>query len=612
MSRRLLVILATIAGFSHATGAWAEQSCPTDPDAMVGVNSLLYDQRSLEHALIAEQTYKAATLALEWAKTAPGDALLPDAPLPATAKPGKLAVILDVDETVLDNSPAQGYMIKSKMAYCEGNWDRWIEKRAASPVPGAVVFTQAAQRAGVEVFYVTNRDCKKEETDTGACKSKQYTMDVMKRLGFARADDPDAFLLKNEKSGWLSDKSSRRAKIAADHRVIMMIGDQLTDFVSPATAEKIWSELKAPIVSVAVAQAQKEPSSAPQYRNYQAMIGTRWFLLPNAQYGLFVDRFKSTDDRLVALQAANIGPQSLTIATWNAEWFMDPAEFDRVAARGCSSGGANPTARSLPCDVAKEQRRSPDDIKALQRYTERLNADIIALQEVDGPGAAKLLFPHGYSFCFSMRTIPNAQGGGEAPVQDVGFAVRDGIPYDCKPAWREIGLYNSVRWAAQITVNPGTASAIDLIAFHLKSGCARDPLNSGSDNCNKLREQTGLLQKWLAARPDRAPPLIMLGDFNRELEVKSASDAVTNMWPNLDVPNGGERDLTAISETLPYQKCDFRDQFSGYIDQIVVSRSLVPRLGTLSRVTHDRADVAAKLKLSDHCAVKAELLPSKQ
>ena len=257
---------------------------------------------------------------------------------------------------------------------------------------------------------------------------------------------------------------------------------------------------------------------------------------------------------------------------------------------------------------ARNKRRSPADLAAQARYAAGLNADIVALQEVDGPSAAKLLFPAGYSFCFAMRVVTNPDGTTEAPVQDVGFAVRDGVPFECKPAWREIGLSdNSVRWAAQITVSPNTPSAIDMMAFHLKSGCPRKPLNTAADPCPKLRTQTALLHDRLAARPDNAPPLVLLGDFNRTLEFTPPDDPQTEMWPNLDVPNGGERDLTAVSQTLPYQKCNAGDSFDSYIDHIVVSGSLAPRLGAAAHVAQDPADVAAKLKISDHCAVRVEL-----
>ncbi len=616
MIHRLLIAVLMLAGLTIAPPAGAEEACRADPDAATGLNAVLYDQRSIEHALITEQTFRAATAALKSAKASPGDALMPDAPLPKVTKARPPAVILDIDETVLDNSPAQAFQVKSKVAYCDAAWQRWVASRAAAPVPGAVAFTQAAARAGVKVFYVTNRACPPVGIVAGGCPAKTDTMANMERLGFARANDPKAFLLKNERPDWTDDKSSRRAVIAADNRVIMMLGDQLTDFVSPATADQIWTQLQTPIVSGAIAAL---PPGDSAYRRYRAIAGKRWFVLPNAQYGFYLKRFKTIVDRLDALQAADIAPPppprppspALTLATWNAEWFMDPVEFDKVAARGCSSGGANPVARSLPCDVAKgtrNKRRSADDLTAQARYAAGLNADIVALQEVDGPGAAKLLFPAGYSFCFAMRVATNPDGSTEAPVQDVGFAVRDGVAFECKSAWREIGLPdNSVRWAAQITVSPNTHSAIDMMAFHLKSGCPRKALDTPADPCPKLRTQTTLLHDRLAARPNNAPPLVLLGDFNRTLEFTPPDDPQTEMWPNLDVPGGGERDLTAVSQTLPYQKCNAGDPFDSYIDQIVVSASLVPRLGAAAHVTQDPADVAAKLKISDHCAVRVEL-----
>lgn len=614
MILRFLIAMTMLAGFGVVPQAWAANACQPDPDATAGLNATLYDQRSIEHALIAEQTYRAAIAALKSAKASPGDALMPDTPLPKASKARPPAVILDVDETVLDNSPAQAFLVKSKVAYCDAAWQRWLAIRTATAVPGAVAFTQAAAKAGVKVFYVTNRACPPVGTVPAQCPAKVDTMAVMARLGFARANDPAAFLLQNERIDWTSDKSTRRAVIAAGNRVVMMLGDQLTDFVSPATAAQIWTELQTPIVSAAVAALSPADSA---YRRYRAMAGKRWFVLPNAQYGFYLNRFKTTADRIAALQAADIAPPrppspALRLATWNAEWFMDPVEFDKVAARGCSSGGTNPVARSLPCDVAKganNKRRGPADLAAQARYAAGLDADIVALQEVDGPGAAKLLFPSGFQFCFAMRVVTNPDGTTEAPVQDVGFAVRDGVPFTCNPPWREIGLPdNSVRWSAQITVSPGTPAAIDMMAFHLKSGCPRKLLDTPADPCPKLRAQTALLHDRLAARPDNAPPLVLLGDFNRTLEFTSPANPQTQMWPNLDAPGGGEHDLKAVSETLPYQKCNAGDAFDSYIDQIIVSGSLAPRLGPAAHVAQDPADVAAKLKISDHCAVRVELL----
>jgi 5'-nucleotidase (lipoprotein e(P4) family) len=309
MIHRALIVGTFLTGLVFAPGVRAQAVCTSDPQANQGTNGVLYDQRSVEHALVAEQTFKAATAALRSVKSAPGDALLPDAPLPKSRRKLPPAIILDVDETVLDNSPAQAFLVKTQAAYCAANWDRWVASRQATAVPGAIAFTQAAERAGIKVFYVTNRSC---PPGTGAgrpCTAKTDTMAVMERLGFARAKDPAAFLLNGEQADWTSDKSTRRALIARNFGVVMMLGDQLTDFVSPDTAKKIWTELQTPIVSAAVASP---PEASGAYARYRDLVGRRWFVLPNAQYGFFLNRFTTPALRTEALQAASIGPAPQT------------------------------------------------------------------------------------------------------------------------------------------------------------------------------------------------------------------------------------------------------------------------------------------------------------
>src|SRR5688572_4482754 len=93
--------------------------------------------------------------------------------------------------------------------------------------------------------------------------------------------------------------------------------------------------------------------------------------------------------------------QSLKIATWNLEWLMEPGTLRalRPACFGRSDTPA-PGVRAIPCDVANELERSGEDFAALARHARTLDADVIALQEVDGVRAARLVFPD-YEFCFS-------------------------------------------------------------------------------------------------------------------------------------------------------------------------------------------------------------------
>src|SRR5689334_7540767 len=94
-------------------------------------------------------------------------------------------------------------------------------------------------------------------------------------------------------------------------------------------------------------------------------------------------------------------PAPLKIATWNLEWFMTP-ETLRALTPACTPRDAprDGARRGVPCDVAHELVRSNEDIAAMRQYARDLDADVIALQEVDGADSARLLFPD-YDFCFS-------------------------------------------------------------------------------------------------------------------------------------------------------------------------------------------------------------------
>src|SRR5690349_1375909 len=97
---------------------------------------------------------------------------------------------------------------------------------------------------------------------------------------------------------------------------------------------------------------------------------------------------------VMAAAVARSAPAELKIATWNLEWFMTP-ETLRALTPACLAADAprDGVRRAVPCDVAYELARSGEDIAALRRHARRLDADVIALQEVDGPDAARLVFP---------------------------------------------------------------------------------------------------------------------------------------------------------------------------------------------------------------------------
>ncbi len=182
------------------------------------------------------------------------------------------AIILDVDETVLDNSPFQARMIKQNRDFDPQQWNNWVMEAKANPVPGAVEFTQRAANRGVAIFYVTNREAKVEE---GTRKN-------LKKLGFPLSEDQDRILSNHEQENWTSAKTKRRAYIAQNYRIIMLFGDDLNDFVP---AKNITQKERAQLVE-----------------ENRDKWGELWYVLPNPVYGSWENALYNFDDSLSSTQ----------------------------------------------------------------------------------------------------------------------------------------------------------------------------------------------------------------------------------------------------------------------------------------------------------------------
>lgn len=292
-------------------------------------------------------------------------------------------------------------------------------------------------------------------------------------------------------------------------------------------------------------------------------------------------------------------PASIKLATWNLEWLIAPEAF-RVLRGNCVPQGESPGDRSryIPCDVAAGKERSSQDFAALARYAQRLDADVIAIEEVDGEAAARLVF-RGYHFCFSRREA----------VQNTGFAIRDGLPYRCGPDFVPLSLGDTVRRGTELLLYPGDPRELRLLAVHLKSGCPRGSLDSGKSECTKLARQVPFLEAWIDRQAAAQRPFAVLGDFNRDLlgesgAARSDNGAQLNVYAEIDDAEPPEADLTNAAAGQPFVNCSAAQNFSGYIDNILLSRTLAARRvpGGFQRVTYATRE-ALQRQLSDHCPV---------
>ncbi|ODV11019.1 MAG: acid phosphatase [Rhodanobacter sp. SCN 68-63] len=231
---------------------------PAGPAADDNLNAVAWSQTAIEHDLLYVQTYRDAQMQLLKALKDPRwDALSKDDRV-APLKGLKPAVVLDVDETALDNSPYQARLIQSGGEYNEADWAAWCKEEAARALPGAVEFTQFAAKHGIAVIFISNR----------AKDLDSVTLDNLRQVGFP-VSGPDAFLGLGtfvegcEQIG--TEKGCRRQLISRKYRVLMQVGDQIGDFAD-----------------VIANNAEGRQQAMAPYRKW---IGTRWFILPNATYG---------------------------------------------------------------------------------------------------------------------------------------------------------------------------------------------------------------------------------------------------------------------------------------------------------------------------------------
>ena len=287
----------------------------------------------------------------------------------------------------------------------------------------------------------------------------------------------------------------------------------------------------------------------------------------------------------------------LTLATWNLEWLIEPGTFDELARVCLARGGrARGEQRTIPCDLVPDRRWEEADFDRLRAFAAGIPADVVALQEVDGIEPARRVFPS-HEFCFTAR--PH--------VQNVGFAVRAGIPHRCNPDYRALGLpEDDVRWGADLTLFPDTDREVRLLAVHLKSGCNRDPLTADRDACRTLQAQVPVLEAWIDARAAEGVPFAVLGDFNRRFDRefppgRTAQGEIVAMWPEIDDADPPEADLFDPGGAPPTEACRQQDPVRPPIDHILLSASLgraaVP--GSYRMWTYPRgADTG---RWPDHC-----------
>ncbi len=224
-------------------------------DANDNLNSTLWMQTAVEYRGATMGAYRLAALMLDRA-LADGNWTAAVAEQSGAYQDLPPAVILDVDETVLDNSDYQAWMALNDETFGSKTWGEFVNTVTSRPIPGALEFAKYAESKSVKVFYVSNRTGDLEDA----------TRKNLEKFGFPLGGNVDTVLLKKERPEWESSKKGpRRAHVAKDYRVLLVLGDNFGDFVD---------EYKG---TLSERQAVMD--------SHKDLWGERWIVLPNPSYG---------------------------------------------------------------------------------------------------------------------------------------------------------------------------------------------------------------------------------------------------------------------------------------------------------------------------------------
>lgn len=223
------------------TSAKSVADCPATPYAM----SVRFQANSAEINALRYQAYNVATRQLDDIVAERGDG--------DDAKPP--AVVLDLDETVLDNSPMEAVAVARCIDYTDWGdiWQLWVHEASAPMIPGAKAFLEHADDAGVAIYYVSNRVTK--NLDATVKNLKAHDLPQAEAAHVRLAGPP---------------KTERRAGIAANHDIVMLVGDSLHDFDGVFADKSLSAEHDA-------------------VNDMKDAFGRRFIVLPNASYGSWTD-----------------------------------------------------------------------------------------------------------------------------------------------------------------------------------------------------------------------------------------------------------------------------------------------------------------------------------
>ena len=287
---------------------------------------------------------------------------------------------------------------------------------------------------------------------------------------------------------------------------------------------------------------------------------------------------------LLCMLTGTLKAEEVKIASWNIAWL--------------SSHGYN--------------KRTAQDYKQLSQYAKTLDADVIALQEVEGKEWASKVFGDDYNYYFSTKNW----------VQRVGVAIRKSSGYQVDSIEYKALDVGRVRNGMDVTLTKD-GKQLRLLAVHLKSGCFDKPVDNHSVNsmpdsskkqqrvkraCTKLNKQIAPLESWIDKRATEGVPFVVLGDFNRRfaIDIEKSYSEEAGFWQAID--DEGAEDMW--SPTLTLNSDCWGGYYKDYIDHIVLdplARQRYIQDSFKQLVFKGKYSRQLSNALSDHCPISLSL-----
>ena len=169
-----------------------------------------------------------------------------------------LAIIADIDETVLNNLPYNEMLIETGESFSQKTWSEWVNNQEATPIPGALDFFNYVEEQDIEIIYLSNRRVENYEPTKANLISAGFPF------------DDQTIMLLRDKDG---NKESRRKQLSG-YNVLLLLGDNLSDF-----NERFYKK--------------SNESRIEGVNSLQQMFADRYILFPNLIYGTWEMGFEN-------------------------------------------------------------------------------------------------------------------------------------------------------------------------------------------------------------------------------------------------------------------------------------------------------------------------------